>query len=215
MALKRDKALETILATKVIAVIRMKDPERVFDVTEALKKGGIKALEITMTVPGALEIIQKLAGAKPEGVLIGAGTVLDADTAAAAIWSGADFIVSPIADPGMISACRAHHTLVAPGAFTPTEVVAAWDRGADLVKVFPATSLGPQYFRDLRGPFPQLRLMPTGGVTLENAHDFIEAGAAAVGIGTALVDRKSVEAGDWEALTARARRLVESLRGPA
>ena len=215
MGMKRDRALETILATKVIAVIRMKDPERVFEVTEALKKGGVKALEITMTVPGALDIIQRLAGAKPEGVLIGAGTVLDADTAAAAIWSGADFVVSPIADPGMIAACRAHDTVVAPGAFTPSEVIAAWDRGADVVKVFPATSLGPQYFRDLKGPFPQLRLMPTGGVTVENARDFIEAGAAAVGIGTALMDRKSVEAGDWEALTARARRLVESLRGPA
>ncbi len=215
MGRKRDRALEAILATKVIAVIRMKDPARVFDVTEALKTGGIRALEITMTVPGALDIIQKLAAAKPEGVLIGAGTVLDADTAAAAIWSGADFIVSPIADPGLIAACRAHDTFVAPGAFTPTEIVAAWERGADVVKVFPATSLGPQYLRDLKGPFPQLRLMPTGGVTLENARDFVEAGAAAVGVGTALLDRKTVEAGDWEGLTAKARRLVESLRGPA
>lgn len=213
MGMKRDRALETILATKVIAVIRMKDPERLFEVTEALKKGGVKALEITMTVPGALDIIQRLAGAKPEGLLIGAGTVLDADTAAAAIWSGADFVVSPVADPGMIAACRAHDTFVAPGAFTPTEIVAAWDRGADMVKVFPATSLGPQYFRDLKGPFPQLRLMPTGGVTVENARDFIAAGASAVGIGTALVDRKTVEAGDWEALTARTRRLIESLGG--
>lgn len=215
MGLKRDKALETVLATKAIAVIRMKDPARVFDVVEALKKGGIRAIEITMTVPGALDIIQRLAGAKPEGVLVGAGTVLDADTAAAAIRSGADFVVSPIADPGMIAACRAHDILVAPGAFTPTEIVAAWNRGADVVKVFPAASLGPQYFRDLKGPFPLLRLMPTGGVTMENARDFIEAGAAAVGIGTALVDRKSVEAGDWEALAARARALVESLRGRA
>jgi 2-dehydro-3-deoxyphosphogluconate aldolase/(4S)-4-hydroxy-2-oxoglutarate aldolase len=211
---KRERALEALLAHKVIAVIRIPDAARIFDVIEALRKGGVKLLEITMTVPGALDIIQKLAVSKPDGVLIGAGTVLDADTAAAAIWSGADFVVSPVADPGMIAACRTHDTLVAPGAFTPAEIVAAWDRGADIVKVFPATSLGPQYFRDLRGPFPQLRLMPTGGVNIENARAFIEAGACAVGIGTALVDQKTVAAGDWDALTERARRLVESLRKP-
>lgn len=212
--MKRERALEALLAHKVIAVIRIPDAARIFDVIEALKKGGVKLLEITMTVPGALDIIQKLAVSKPDGVLIGAGTVLDADTAAAAIWSGADFVISPIADPGMIAACRTHDTLVAPGAFTPAEIVAAWDRGADIVKVFPATSLGPQYFRDLRGPFPQLRLMPTGGVNIENARAFIEAGACAVGIGTALVDQKTVAAGDWDALTERARLLVESLRKP-
>lgn len=213
MGMKRDKALGIILETKVIAVIRMADAGRLFDVVEALQKGGVKALEVTMTVPGALDIMQKLAVTKPEGVLVGAGTVLDADTAAAAIWSGADFIVSPIADPGMIAACRSHDTFVAPGAFTPAEIVAAWDRGADVVKVFPATSLGPQYLRDIRGPFPQLRLMPTGGVTVENARGFIEAGACAVGIGTALLDKKAIEAADWNSLTAKARQLVESLRG--
>jgi 2-dehydro-3-deoxyphosphogluconate aldolase / (4S)-4-hydroxy-2-oxoglutarate aldolase len=211
--MKREQALEAILATKVIAVIRMSDPTRVFEVTEALKKGGVKALEITMTVPGALDIIRRLAETKPEGVFVGAGTVFDAETAAAAIWSGADFVVSPIADAGLIAACRAHHTFVAPGAFTPAEIVAAWDRGADVVKVFPATSVGPQYFRDLKGPFPQIRLMPTGGVTLENARSFIEAGACAVGIGTALIDTKAVEAGDWDSLTEKARRLVDSLGG--
>lgn len=212
--MKRERALEAVLAEKVIAVIRMPDAARILDVIEALKKGGVKLLEITMTVPGALDIIQKLAVSKSGGVLIGAGTVLDADTAAAAIWSGADFVVSPLADPGMIAACRTHETLVAPGAFTPAEIVAAWDRGADIVKVFPATSLGPRYFRDLRGPFPQLRLMPTGGVNIENARAFIDAGACAVGIGTALVDKKTVAAADWDALTERARRLVESLRSP-
>ncbi len=211
--MKRDKALEGILERKAIAVIRTPDAARVLDAVEALRQGGVRAVEITMTVPGALDIIQKLAVARPEGVLVGAGTVLDADTAAAAVWSGADFIVSPLADPGMIAACRAHETLVAPGAFTPAEIVAAWDRGADIVKVFPATSLGPQYLRDVRAPFPQLRLMPTGGVTLENARAFLEAGASAVGLGAALVDKKAVAAGDWKAVTERAARLVESLRG--
>lgn len=211
--MRRDKARAAILASKIIAVIRMSDAGRIIEVTEALRKGGVNVLEITLTVPGALDIIRALADKRPEGVLVGAGTVLDADTAAAAIWSGADFVVSPITDPGMIAACRAHDTFVAPGAFTPTEIVSAWDKGADVVKVFPATSMGPQYFRDLKGPFPQIRLMPTGGVTIENAKDFIKAGAVAVGIGTALVDKKAVEAGDWNALTERARQLVDSLRG--
>ena len=211
--MKRDKALEGILERKVIAVIRTPDAGRVLDAVEALRQGGVTAVEITMTVPGALDIIQKLAVARPAGVLVGAGTVLDADTAASAVWSGADFIVSPLADPGMIAACRAHETLVAPGAFTPAEIVAAWDRGADIVKVFPATSLGPQYLRDVRAPFPQLRLMPTGGVTVDNARAFLEAGASAVGLGTALVDKKAVAEGDWKTLTERAARLVESLRG--
>ena len=211
--MRRDKARDAILASKIIAVIRMSDAGRIIEVTEALRKGGVNVLEITLTVPGALDIIRALADKRPEGVLVGAGTVLDADTAAAAIWSGADFVVSPITDPGMIAACRAHDTFVAPGAFTPTEIVSAWDKGADVVKVFPATSMGPQYFRDLKGPFPQIRLMPTGGVTIENAKDFIKAGAVAVGIGTALVDKKAVEAGDWNALTERARQLVDSLRG--
>jgi 2-dehydro-3-deoxyphosphogluconate aldolase/(4S)-4-hydroxy-2-oxoglutarate aldolase len=211
--MKREAVQDIILATKVIAVIRMSDAERVFQVTDALQKGGVKALEITMSVPGALEIIRRLAGNKPEGVLVGAGTVLDAETAAAAVSSGADFVVSPVADAGMIAACKAYDTFVAPGAFTPTEIVSAWEKGADIVKVFPATSLGPRYFRDLKGPLPQIRLMPTGGITLENARGFIEAGASVVGIGTALVDKKAVEAGDWDALAERARRLVESLRG--
>ena len=211
--MRRDKARDAILASKIIAVIRMSDAGRIIEVTEALRKGGVNVLEITLTVPGALDIIRALADKRPEGVLVGAGTVLDADTAAAAIWSGADFVVSPITDAGMIAACRAHDTFVAPGAFTPTEIVSAWDKGADVVKVFPATSMGPQYFRDLKGPFPQIRLMPTGGVTIENAREFIKAGAAAVGIGTALVDKKTVEAGDWNALTERARQLVDSLRG--
>ncbi len=210
--MKRDGALEIILKTKVIAVIRLPDPSRVLRVIEALAEGGVRALEITMTVPGALDLIRGLAVSRPLEVLVGAGTVLDAETAAAAIGAGADFVVSPIADPGMIAACRSCGTFVAPGAFTPGEIVSAWNRGADIVKVFPSTSLGPQYFRDLKGPLPEIRLMPTGGVTLENARAFIEAGASAVGLGMALVDRKAVEAGDWSALTGRARRLVESLR---
>jgi len=210
----KEKVLAGITAAKVVAVIRIKDAARLAQVAAALQRGGVGVLEVTMTVPGAVEIIREMARAKAPGTLIGAGTVLDAGTATDVIAAGADFVVSPITDPETVRACRDAGVLVAPGAFTPTEIVAAWRGGADIVKVFPATSLGPQFFRDLRGPLPHIRLMPTGGVTLENAAEFLAAGAAAVGIGTALVDAKAVEAGDWEALEARARRLMASLVRP-
>ena len=209
----KDEVLGAILETRVVAVIRMKNAARLAGVAAALGRGGVRALEITMTVPGAVGIIREMAGSKAPGTLVGAGTVLDARTAKDVIAAGADFVVSPITDMETVKVCRDAGVLVAPGAFTPTEIVAAWRAGADIVKVFPATSLGPQFCRDLRGPLPEVRLMPTGGVTVENARDFIAAGAAAVGLGTALVDAKSVEAGDWEALEARARRLLASLPG--
>jgi 2-dehydro-3-deoxyphosphogluconate aldolase/(4S)-4-hydroxy-2-oxoglutarate aldolase len=207
------KVLEGILASKAVAVIRMTAAAKIAEVAAALRRGGVTALEVTMTVPGAVEIIRAMARDKEPGVLVGAGTVLDAGTASDVIAAGADFVVSPITDRDMIASCREAEVLVVPGAFTPTEIVAAWRSGADIVKVFPATSLGPRFFRDLRGPLPHIRLMPTGGVTLENAREFIAAGACCVGIGTALLDGKTIDAEDWEALEASARRLVESLRG--
>ena len=207
----KDQVLDRLLAARAVAVIRMKDAAKLAETAAALGRGGVTAIEITMTVPGAVEIIRGMAKGKGEGTLVGAGTVLDAGTAASVIEAGADFVVSPITDLGMIQACRAAGVLAAPGAFTPTEIVAAWRAGADIVKVFPATSLGPQFFRDVRGPLPQLRLMPTGGVTIENARDFLAAGACCVGLGTALVEAKAVEAGDWAAIEARARRLMASL----
>ena len=210
----RDQVLEALLAAKVVAVIRMKDAARLAGTAEALRKGGVTAIEITMSVPGAVDFIREMARSKAPGMLVGAGTVLDAGMAADVIAAGADFVVSPITDRDMIQACRAAGVLVAPGAFTPTEIVAAWRAGADIVKIFPATSLGPQFLRDVRGPLPQIRLMPTGGVTIDNAPDFLAAGACCVGIGTALVDRKDVAAGDWAALEARARRLMASLASP-
>jgi len=209
----RDEVLEGLLCAKAVAVIRIKDGAKLGAVAGALRRGGVTAIEVTMTVPGAVEIIREMARTKTPGTLIGAGTVLDAGTATDVIAAGADFVVSPITDMEMIRACREAGALVAPGAFTPTEIVAAWRAGADIVKVFPATSLGPRFFRDLRGPLPHVRLMPTGGVTLENAGEFIAAGAAVVGIGTALVDARAVEAGDWGEIEARARRLVAALAG--
>jgi 2-dehydro-3-deoxyphosphogluconate aldolase/(4S)-4-hydroxy-2-oxoglutarate aldolase len=209
----RDQVLEALLAAKIVAVVRMKDAARLEATAAALRRGGVSTIEITMTVPGAVDIIREMARAKTPGALVGAGTVLDAGTATEVIAAGADFVVSPITDLDMIRACRDAGVVVAPGAFTPTEIVAAWRAGADIVKIFPATSLGPQFVRDLRGPLPQIRLMPTGGVTVENARDFLAAGAACVGIGTALVDAKAVEAGDWDGLAARARRLVDAIAG--
>lgn len=209
--MKKEKVLEGLLSSKIIAVIRLTDAEKVMRVAEALQAGGIRAIEVTMTVPGAVGIIRDMSLTKPPDVLVGAGTVMDAVKALEVIEAGADFVVSPVADKRMIDACREAGVLVAPGAFTPTEILAAWRAGGDIVKVFPATSLGPQFIRDLRGPLPEVRLMPTGGVTLENAADFLNAGASCVGIGTALVDKRIIEAEDWKALTERGRRLIGSL----
>ena len=210
--MSRDEVLNIILATKVIAVIRMSDAEKLTRVVEAIKRGGVRAIEITMTTPSALEIIAAMAKRKTAGTLIGAGTVLDAATAEAVIRAGAEFVVSQITNFDMIAACKRNDTFVAPGALSPTEIVAAWEHGADVVKVFPATSVGPKYFQDLKGPLPQVRLMPTGGVSIENAREFILSGACCVAIGTALLDKKSIAAEDWGALTEKAKVLVESLR---
>jgi 2-dehydro-3-deoxyphosphogluconate aldolase/(4S)-4-hydroxy-2-oxoglutarate aldolase len=210
--MRRDEVLDIILATKVIAVIRMSDTEKLTQVVEAIKKGGVRAIEITMTTPSALEIIAEMAKRKSSGTLIGAGTVLEAATAEAVIRAGAEFVVSPITNFDMIAACRRNDTFVAPGAFSPTEIMAAWEKGADVVKVFPATSVGPKYFQDIKGPLPQVRLMPTGGVSIENAREFIRSGACCVAIGTALLDKKAIAAEDWDVLTDKARALVESLR---
>jgi 2-dehydro-3-deoxyphosphogluconate aldolase/(4S)-4-hydroxy-2-oxoglutarate aldolase len=210
--MRKDAALDIILSSKVIAVIRMSDTEKLAKVVEAVKAGGVKAIEITMTTPFALEIISTMAKKKAPDVLVGAGTVLDPETAVQAIHAGADFIVSPVTNVGMITACRRYDTLVAPGAFSPTEILAAWQTGADIVKVFPATSVGPKYFKDILGPLPKVRLMPTGGVSLENARDFIANGACCVAIGTALLDKKAIEAGHWELLTQKAKALVDSMK---
>jgi len=210
--MSRDEVLDIILASKVIAVIRMPDAEKLARVVEAIRRGGVRAIEITMTTPSALEMIADQVKRKPAGTLIGAGTVLDAPTAEKVIRAGAEFVVSPITNFGMIEACRRNDTLVAPGALSPTEIMAAWESGADVVKVFPATSVGPKYFQDLKGPLPNVRLMPTGGVSVENAREFIRSGACCVAIGTALLDKKAVAAEDWDALTEKARTLIESLR---
>ncbi len=208
----KDEILKALLEKRVVAVVRMTDAGKLLQVVEAIARGGVRAIEITMTVPGAVDIIRTLVSRRVPGSLVGAGTVLDAATADAVLDAGADFVVSPIADPAMIAACRRRDAVVIPGAFSPSEIVAAWKAGGDIIKVFPATALGPGYIRDLRGPLPHIRLMPTGGVTLENAREFIAAGACAVGLGTALLDRAAIAEGRWQALAEKAAALVASLK---
>lgn len=207
----RDEALEVLLRTRIVAVLRLARAEPLLRVARAIGEGGVKAIEVTLTTPGALEAIRALSGSKPEGTLVGAGTVLDEAAAVAAIAAGADFVVSPVFRPEVVRACRERSILVVPGAFTPGEILAAWEAGGDVVKVFPAGPLGPGYFKDVRGPLPQVRLMPTGGVTVANARDFLAAGACCVGIGSDLLPKGEVEGGNWGALTERARTLTASL----
>jgi len=196
----------------VVAVIRLQDPARLRSVIEALAAGGVRALEVTMTVPRAIELIADIAPSLNDEFLIGAGTVLDPGTAGRAIDAGAAFVVSPVFRRDVIAECHRHDRPAMPGCFTPTEILEAWDAGADIVKVFPATSLGPGFFKDVRAPLPHVKLMPTGGVSIENAGEWIRAGAVAVGVGSALLDPKAIAAGDYGSITERARRLVENVR---
>jgi 2-dehydro-3-deoxyphosphogluconate aldolase/(4S)-4-hydroxy-2-oxoglutarate aldolase len=196
----------------IVAVIRIKEPEKLRAVVDAISEGGIRALEITMTVPGAVELIRQLAPTLPSGFIFGAGTVVDAETAHRVVDAGAQFIVSPVFRRAVIEACQARDVASMPGCFTPTEILDAWDAGADVVKVFPATTLGPGYLKDIHGPLPHVKLMPTGGVTLDNAGDWIRAGAVAVGVGTSLLDAKAIAANDFKQLRANAERIVTNVR---
>ena len=195
----------------VVAVIRMKDPAKLRAVVDAMAAGGVRALEVTMTVPRAVDMIRELAPTLPDGFLLGAGTVIDAATARAVIEAGASFVVSPVFRPDVIAACHARDVPAMPGCFSPTEILAAHECGADIIKVFPATTLGPQFIKDVRAPLPHVKLMPTGGVTLENAGDWIRAGAVAVGLGSALMDASAIADGRFEVITANARRVVENV----
>jgi 2-dehydro-3-deoxyphosphogluconate aldolase / (4S)-4-hydroxy-2-oxoglutarate aldolase len=210
-ASRRARVTAQVETLGVVAVIRLKDPAKLRAVVDAIAAGGVRALEVTMTVPGAVGLIRELAPALPEGFLLGAGTVTDAATARAVIDAGASFVVSPVFKPEVVAACHERDVAAMPGCFSPTEILAAYESGADIIKLFPATALGPQFIKDVRGPLPQLKLMPTGGVTLENAGDWIRAGAVAVGLGSALVDARAIDGDRWDIITGNAREVVASV----
>jgi 2-dehydro-3-deoxyphosphogluconate aldolase/(4S)-4-hydroxy-2-oxoglutarate aldolase len=210
MSADRDRAatVRLIEDTGVVAVIRLDDPGALRDVADALMAGGVRALEVTMTVPRATELIAQLAAALPNTFAVGAGTVTDADTARRVIDAGARFVVGPVLRPAVIAECRQRDVAAMPGCFSPTEILSAWEAGADVVKVFPATALGPAYLKDIHGPLPQIKLMPTGGVTRDNAGEWIKAGAVAIGVGTALVDRAAIKAKRFDTIAANARHFI-------
>ena len=207
----RAEVVSEIERTGVVAVIRLSDPSVIRDVAGALADGGLTALEVTMTVPGAVDLIAALAATLPRTCVVGAGTVVGASTAVDVIRAGAAFVVSPVLQPDVLAACRDADVAVVPGCFSPTEILAAAAAGADIVKVFPATSLGPSFIRDVRAPLPELKLMPTGGVTRQNAGDWIRAGAVAIGVGTALVDAQAVRERRFDLLTEGARHFIRAV----
>ncbi|MFC1620641.1 bifunctional 4-hydroxy-2-oxoglutarate aldolase/2-dehydro-3-deoxy-phosphogluconate aldolase [Candidatus Neomarinimicrobiota bacterium] len=209
---KREDILNRILELKAIAVIRMADSSKLISVVEAILEGGVECVEITMTVPYAVQVIRDVSRAIGDRALIGAGTVIDRITALQTIEAGAQFVVGPVFNSQVVEAVHDQGYVAIPGAFSPGEIVAAWQAGADVVKIFPATVLGPKYIKDLRGPLPQIRLCPTGGVTVDNAGEWIKAGASCVGIGSDLLDKQAIAENRFEILTERARRMVASIQ---
>ena len=208
--MQKQEVLSRIHNEGLMPVLRADSTEQALAIAEALESGGITILEITMTVPGALRLIERLADTAGNRLLIGAGTVLDAETARAAMMAGAQFVVSPALDPATIEICRRYGVAVFAGALTPTEVLAAWQAGSDAVKVFPASAVGgAPYLKALKAPFPQIELIPTGGVSLATAPDFLRAGAFALGVGGDLVDAKAIREGKPEIITANARKYLE------
>lgn len=211
-----DHVLNVISATPLVAIVRLNDLSAAVPMSQALLEAGVTVLEFTLTNPAALAVITEVKTALPdfaEGrAVIGAGTVLDPPAARASIEAGAQFIVSPHTNLDTIATCRQLGVPCMPGALTPTEIVTAWNAGASAVKVFPARAFGPAYIKDVLAPLPQIKLMPTGGVDLDNIGQFLKNGAFAVGLGSNLVDNRLIAADDWAALTAKASRYVEAVR---
>lgn len=205
-------AAERIVQSGIVGIIRAPDGAQLVDVAQALLAGGVDVLEVTFTVPHAHKVLEQVADALGDRVLLGAGTVLDTETCRTAILAGAEFIVSPGTNVEVIQMCRRYSKPALPGALTPTEVITAWQAGADFVKVFPCDVLGPAHIKALRGPLPQVRMIPTGGVTLETAAEFLKAGACALGIGSALVEPKAIANRDFARIESLARQYVEIVR---
>ena len=209
-----DKAvvLNCLQETGLVPVLRAESVEKAMTLAVAVAAGGVNVLEVTMTVPGAMEVIRRLVKEQPE-ILVGAGTVLDAETARICMLEGAQFVVSPALNLKTIEMCHRYSVAVLPGALTPTEVVTAWEAGADVVKVFPAGAMGgAKYLASLKGPLPQVKMIPTGGVSLASAAEFLRAGAFALGVGSDLVDAKAMAAGKPEVVTETARKYMQIVR---
>jgi 2-dehydro-3-deoxyphosphogluconate aldolase/(4S)-4-hydroxy-2-oxoglutarate aldolase len=202
--------ISEILANGIFAVIRMEDNKKLFKIIDAISAGGIKNIEVTMTVPNAGEIIKELIESVKKDIIVGAGTVLSPAEAGKVISAGARFVVSPILDLDIIKVCKENKIPVVPGCYTPSEILKGWNAGAEIIKVFPAASLGPKYFKDVHAPLPFIKMMPTGGVTIENVGGWVEAGACAVAIGSDLLNKKLIAEENYRKLAERASLLVEN-----
>jgi len=210
--MSRTETVERIRRSGIVAVVRAPSSEQLVDVARALKSGGCVAIEITMTTPNALKVIEQVSAELGDEVVTGVGSVLDAETARAAILAGAQFVVGPTLNVAVIEMAHRYDKPCVPGAYTPTEILAAWTAGADVVKVFPASVGGPAYFKAIKGPLPQVKLSPTGGVNLKTAGDFIKAGAEFLGAGSAMVTKDALAAGDMASITETAAAFVEEVR---
>jgi len=209
---KRD-IFNRMVAEGLLPVIRVSSAKEAIDVADAIKEGGVSFLEITMTVQGAIDVIKELTQKYRDEIIMGAGTILDPETGRAALLAGAQFIVSPTLNLDLIQLAHRYSAVVIPGAMTPTEILTAWNAGADMVKVFPAAQLGgPEYLKAIRGPLPQILLVPTGGVNLQNASAFIKAGATALGVGGELVDKKAVKEKKFNVITENARAFLKVIK---
>jgi 2-dehydro-3-deoxyphosphogluconate aldolase/(4S)-4-hydroxy-2-oxoglutarate aldolase len=200
-----------LLNPGIVAVIRADSSEQLLHVAEALKNGGLPAMEVTMTTPNAIEVIREVTEKFGDEILMGVGTILDTETCRAALLAGAEFVVTPIFRAEIIQLCKRYGKPIVCGAYTPTEMLNAWDAGADFIKVFPADGLGPNYIKAVKAPLPQLEIIPTGGVDVNTAGDFIKAGCAAVAAGSSLVSKKILQSQNWSELTATAKKFVEAV----
>ena len=212
--MRRTKAevIAQLIDTGIIAVVRAQSGEQVLPLSEALLEGGVRAIEITTSTPDAIKNIRKARQALGERAIIGVGTVLDVETCDAACEAGAEFAVSPVIKPELVAAAHKHDRPIMLGAYTPTEAQVAHEAGSDFIKLFPADGLGPRFIKNLRAPLPHLRLVPTGGVTVENVGEFISAGSIALGIGSALVSEDILNNADWPKLTHRAKQFIAAIK---
>lgn len=208
----RYQVVQQMADTGIIAILRTDETEKILRVMEAIGLGGVTCIEVPVTVPNGLKWVEKAAGQLEESLLFGAGSVLDAETARLVIAAGVDYIVTPTLNPDTIKMAHRYGIAVVVGAFTPTEIITAWEHGADMVKVFPGSLGGPQYIKEIHAPLPQVLLAPTGGVTIDNAADFIRAGACCLGVGSALLDKTAIAVEDYTTLTQKAQALVQVVR---